>query len=66
MVLKLMPSKHETIQTLQTKYNLDRNHASVLADKLHSDYEKFSEFERIRKNHSTNQIALAAKALGFI
>lgn len=66
MVLKLLSNKHETAKDLQNKYGLSMSSAQLLADKLHSDYEKFSEFEMKRKATSYKQIALAAKDLGFI
>lgn len=66
MVLKLMSNRHETAKDLQNKYGLSMSNAKLLADKLHSDYEKFSEFEMKRKSASYQQIASAAKALGFI
>lgn len=66
MVLKLMSNRHETAKDLQSKYGLNANSARILADKLHSDYEKFSEFEMKRKAASYQQIASAAKALRFI
>lgn len=49
-----------------SKHHLDSNIAKSLAAKIHSDYKKFDDFEKNRRESSMTQIALASRALGFI
>ncbi len=66
MKLEVKSTIDETYSNLISKHHLDSNTAKALAVKIHSDYKKFDEFEKSRKESSMTQIALASKALGFI